>query len=212
LGYVTQLEGLNVSVYRDIRKVVIGTEDVDSGFPDFAEHRRAVASPAQTELKATDAGEQPSDASTSRCHHHGYCRTMRAANPLRRTRLHGHRRILLTMRTELSTTAATAERLRRQGRRHTSSELELRRELHRLWHGCPEHTTQPRSNAEWWRAKVDANCERDHRNAKALKDTVWSIVRIREREEPSSAVATTEKPVRRRRAEVLSSNNDRRRP
>src|SRR5262245_18000795 len=23
-----------------------------------------------------------------------------------------------------------------------------------FWHGCPEHATWPKANAEWWRAKI----------------------------------------------------------
>ncbi len=26
-----------------------------------------------------------------------------------------------------------------------------------FWHGCPEHGTRPRSNADWWQAKLAAN-------------------------------------------------------
>ncbi|MFI6474061.1 hypothetical protein ACIBL5_27805 [Streptomyces sp. NPDC050516] len=30
-----------------------------------------------------------------------------------------------------------------------------------LWHGCPEHATRAKANAEWWRQKLDRNMERD---------------------------------------------------
>ena len=30
-----------------------------------------------------------------------------------------------------------------------------------FWHGCPEHRTLPKSNGEWWRAKLEANVRRD---------------------------------------------------
>lgn len=84
----------------------------------------------------------------------------------------------------------------RQRARDTSTELALRRELHRLglryrvhrqplpevrreadvvfgpsrvavfvdgcfWHGCPDHATLPRSNAEFWRTKIEGNRTRD---------------------------------------------------
>ena len=32
-----------------------------------------------------------------------------------------------------------------------------------FWHRCPQHFTAPRSNADFWRRKVDANVERDRR-------------------------------------------------
>ncbi len=31
-----------------------------------------------------------------------------------------------------------------------------------FWHGCPQHATSPKSNAEWWRTKLDKNMARDH--------------------------------------------------
>jgi DNA mismatch endonuclease, patch repair protein len=34
-----------------------------------------------------------------------------------------------------------------------------------FWHGCPEHATSPKANAEWWRAKLDRNVVRDGRRA-----------------------------------------------
>src|SRR5690606_14685991 len=29
-----------------------------------------------------------------------------------------------------------------------------------FWHGCPEHATHPKSNADWWRTKLDRNMAR----------------------------------------------------
>ncbi|MBP7571520.1 MAG: very short patch repair endonuclease, partial [Acidobacteria bacterium] len=25
-----------------------------------------------------------------------------------------------------------------------------------FWHGCPQHVTWPKANADWWRAKIEA--------------------------------------------------------
>src|SRR5688572_4081751 len=30
-----------------------------------------------------------------------------------------------------------------------------------FWHGCPQHATWPKQNAEFWRAKIEANMARD---------------------------------------------------
>src|SRR5688500_5061194 len=30
-----------------------------------------------------------------------------------------------------------------------------------FWHGCPEHGTWPKANADWWRAKIEGNRRRD---------------------------------------------------
>src|SRR5512132_850639 len=29
-----------------------------------------------------------------------------------------------------------------------------------FWHGCPEHASWPKANADWWRAKIEANQRR----------------------------------------------------
>ena len=144
------------------------------------------------------------------------------------------------MRTELSTTTATSERMSRQGRRDTSPELKIRRELHRLglryrldrrpvdtlrtradivfgparvavfidgcfWHGCPDHATQPRNNADWWRTKIAANRDRDQRNTAALEESGWRVVRIWEHDNAIEAAHRVEELVRRRRRRNLAS-------
>ena len=57
-----------------------------------------------------------------------------------------------------------------------------------FWHGCPEHATAPKNNAEWWRAKLDANVARDRRTDRALSDRGWSVLRIWEHVPASEAV------------------------
>lgn len=47
-----------------------------------------------------------------------------------------------------------------------------------FWHRCPEHGTDPRANADWWVAKLDANVERDRRANALLRDQGWEVVRI----------------------------------
>src|SRR5262245_55511888 len=44
-----------------------------------------------------------------------------------------------------------------------------------FWHGCPEHMTWPKANAEWWRAKIEANIARDQRTDEQLRDAGWSV-------------------------------------
>lgn len=46
------------------------------------------------------------------------------------------------------------------------------------WHGCPEHLTWPKNNAEWWRAKIEANIARDRDTDERLLDAGWTVVRI----------------------------------
>lgn len=57
-----------------------------------------------------------------------------------------------------------------------------------FWHGCPLHGTMPANNADWWKAKLAANAERDRRNTLALNQLGWTVIRIWEHEEIESAV------------------------
>lgn len=45
----------------------------------------------------------------------------------------------------------------------------------------------PATNAAYWRAKLERNVERDHRNAAALSAAGWLLVEVWEHEEPSRA-------------------------
>lgn len=56
------------------------------------------------------------------------------------------------------------------------------------WHGCPEHGTQPTSNAEWWRTKLAANRARDIDTTQHLEAIGWTVLRIWEHEAPMVAV------------------------
>lgn len=51
-----------------------------------------------------------------------------------------------------------------------------------FWHGCPEHATQPKSNAEWWRAKLDKNMARDVETTEHLTAEGWTVLRFWEHE------------------------------
>ncbi len=55
-----------------------------------------------------------------------------------------------------------------------------------FWHGCPEHATQPKTNAEWWRAKLDRNMARDVETTDHLKAEGWTVLRFWEHESPST--------------------------
>lgn len=57
------------------------------------------------------------------------------------------------------------------------------------WHRCPEHGSQPKSNADYWGPKLDGNVRRDGRVDAALKAAGWTVVRIWEHEDPEDAAA-----------------------
>ena len=70
-----------------------------------------------------------------------------------------------------------------------------------FWHGCPRHATAPKNNADWWRAKLDANRARDRRVDAHLEEAGWSVIRIWEHEDPDAAADRIESLVTRRRNE-----------
>lgn len=67
-----------------------------------------------------------------------------------------------------------------------------------FWHRCPIHGTSPRSNSEYWAAKLDRNVARDRANDAALRHAGWRVVRVWEHEEPEAAADRIARVVRRR--------------
>ena len=59
-----------------------------------------------------------------------------------------------------------------------------------FWHGCPEHATWPKQNAEFWRQKIEANRIRDADTNSRLLDIDWTVMRFWEHESPSEAAET----------------------
>jgi DNA mismatch endonuclease (patch repair protein) len=57
-----------------------------------------------------------------------------------------------------------------------------------FWHGCPDHGTVPRHNAEYWFAKMQRNRVRDIKVDRALSASGWRVVRIWEHQ-PLDAAA-----------------------
>ncbi|MCT1515623.1 very short patch repair endonuclease [Dietzia cercidiphylli] len=55
-----------------------------------------------------------------------------------------------------------------------------------FWHGCPEHGSLPKSNSNWWAAKLDGNRARDRRADSALRTAGWTVLRFWEHENPES--------------------------
>jgi DNA mismatch endonuclease (patch repair protein) len=54
-----------------------------------------------------------------------------------------------------------------------------------FWHGCPDHGTWPKNNAEWWRRKIEANKERDADTDERLSASGWLVVRAWEHDDPN---------------------------
>jgi DNA mismatch endonuclease (patch repair protein) len=51
-----------------------------------------------------------------------------------------------------------------------------------FWHGCPQHATHPKANAEWWRTKLDRNIARDAETTGHLTAQGWTVLRFWEHE------------------------------
>ena len=51
-----------------------------------------------------------------------------------------------------------------------------------FWHGCPEHATWPKNNAEFWRIKIETNRKRDADTDARLDEAGWLALRIWEHE------------------------------
>ncbi|MCY3786885.1 MAG: very short patch repair endonuclease [bacterium] len=51
-----------------------------------------------------------------------------------------------------------------------------------FWHGCPEHYVEPRTNADYWSAKIARNKGRDSDTDQRLRDAGWTVLRYWEHE------------------------------
>ena len=56
-----------------------------------------------------------------------------------------------------------------------------------FWHGCPQHATWPKHNADFWRQKIEANRQRDADTNARLRDGGWTVLRIWEHESSTAA-------------------------
>ena len=52
-----------------------------------------------------------------------------------------------------------------------------------FWHGCPEHGTWPKANAEFWEVKIKRNQKRDVDTNRRLEEAGWKVVRVWEHED-----------------------------
>ncbi len=60
-----------------------------------------------------------------------------------------------------------------------------------FWHGCPIHATWPKQNAEFWRAKILRNRQRDRAVNRLLRRKGWRVVRIWEHALKAKVAART---------------------
>jgi len=65
-----------------------------------------------------------------------------------------------------------------------------------FWHGCPEHASWPKSNAQFWREKIETNRARDADTDRRLQASGWRVVRIWAHESAGEAARRIEDIVR----------------
>ncbi|MHB1054039.1 MAG: very short patch repair endonuclease [Thiobacillus sp.] len=56
-----------------------------------------------------------------------------------------------------------------------------------FWHGCPEHASWPKQNAEFWRQKIETNRAHDMDTDSRLVALGWELIRVWEHESPACA-------------------------
>lgn len=47
-----------------------------------------------------------------------------------------------------------------------------------FWHGCPQHSTMPKNNREFWEQKLRRNRERDAENTEQMEAEGWRVLRL----------------------------------
>ena len=52
-----------------------------------------------------------------------------------------------------------------------------------FWHRCPQHGTEPKANAAWWKVKLDRNVDRDRETDQVLTAAGWTVIRVWEHED-----------------------------
>jgi DNA mismatch endonuclease, patch repair protein len=58
-----------------------------------------------------------------------------------------------------------------------------------FWHGCPDHHIPPKTNTNYWAAKIKGNKVRDRETTVLLRAAGWTVLRFWSHEDPR-AVAT----------------------
>lgn len=51
-----------------------------------------------------------------------------------------------------------------------------------FWHSCPKHSVMPKTNQDFWQAKLRGNVERDRRVSRQLRSLGWHVIRVWEHE------------------------------
>lgn len=61
-----------------------------------------------------------------------------------------------------------------------------------FWHSCPVHSSEPKTNAEWWSEKLRANQQRDRKASTRFRQAGWTVLRVWEHEPVEGVVEQIE--------------------
>jgi len=67
------------------------------------------------------------------------------------------------------------------------------------WHGCQEHRSLPKSNTDWWAAKIARNVARDQDTEGRLAALGWLVVIVWEHQDSDAVADEVERLVRSRK-------------
>ena len=73
-----------------------------------------------------------------------------------------------------------------------------------FWHGCPDHATWPKTNAAFWRDKIEGNRRRDSDTDARLAEAGWLAVRVWEHEATDIAANRVRDTIEQRRKVIGS--------
>jgi DNA mismatch endonuclease, patch repair protein len=69
-----------------------------------------------------------------------------------------------------------------------------------FWHGCPLHSRPPKTNKEYWTAKIGGNTARDRQTNRLLADAGWKVIRAWEHDDALEVAERIISEVKHRRA------------
>jgi DNA mismatch endonuclease (patch repair protein) len=79
-----------------------------------------------------------------------------------------------------------------------------------FWHGCPQHGTSPKRNADFWRQKIETNRRRDADTDARLAAAGWIVVRVWEHEDLLAAAERVAEAVELGRSRATSAGGPKR--
>ncbi|WP_082376258.1 very short patch repair endonuclease [Nocardiopsis sp. NRRL B-16309] len=71
-----------------------------------------------------------------------------------------------------------------------------------FWHGCPEHFVPPKTNPDYWDAKIGGNTKRDRDTDARLAEAGWLVLRFWEHQDPAECADAVTQAVSARKREL----------